>query len=242
MQKACNRNEQVRHYLGDNNKKLDLEGNWKLRPILDLLRKNPSIGVNEGKPIVLWWKGNGDNDSKDIGAVNNGGDNIKKNTPSLQDNAEVSDRQQCPIDVIKEIPRSEVSEVSEVQKGVSTQENSQANGKGITEENKLLAVKSQISHNKEKEEEEGNSSSRRTLLERKTTEDALKATSDTSDTSDSQIGHSPVSCKSDTLTIAKGEVTNKNGSGHLQIRHSKSACVLTSTDIDSSDDEEEAGL
>jgi DNA replicative helicase MCM subunit Mcm2 (Cdc46/Mcm family) len=26
--KACNRNEQVRHYLGDNNKKLDLEGNW----------------------------------------------------------------------------------------------------------------------------------------------------------------------------------------------------------------------
>ena len=78
---------------------------------------------------------------------------------------------------------------------MSTQENSQDHGKSITEENKLLAVKSQVSHNTKKEEE-GNSSSRRTPLERKTTEGALKATSETSDTSDStgiHIGHSPVS-------------------------------------------------
>ena len=166
--KACNRDEQVRHYLGDNNKKLDLESNWKLRPILDLLRKNPSIGVNEGKPIVLWWMGDGDNDSKDIGDANSGGDNINKNTSLLQENAEVSDRQQCPINVAEEIPRSEVSEVSEAGKAVYTEENSPDYGKGMIEENKLLAVKSQISHNANEGEQEGNSSSRRTPIERKT--------------------------------------------------------------------------
>ena len=70
----------------------------------------------------------------------------------------------------------------------------------------------------------------------------IKATSETSDSSDStdiHILHSPFSCKSDTLTIAKGEVTDKSDSGYLQVSHSKSACVLTSADIDSSNDEEE---
>jgi hypothetical protein len=234
--KACNRNEQVKYYLGDNNKKLDLEKNWKLRPILELLRKNHSIGVNDGKPIVLWWKENKDNNI----------DAVRKNTSLLAHNTDEasSSERLCTVNVVENISKSEVSEVSEVQKGVSTQENSQDHGKGITEENKILAVKSQISHNTEKEEEGNSSSSRRTLLERKTTEDALNATSETSDSSDStviHIGHSPVSCKSDTPTIVKGEVIDKNGSGHMQIRHSKSACVLTSADIDSSNDEEEAG-
>ena len=96
---------------------------------------------------------------------------------------------------------------------------------------------------KKEQKQEGNSNSRETPLERKTTEDTLKVTSEASDSSDStgiDIGHSPVpvSCKSSTLVIAEGEASEKSCSGHLQIRHSKSASVLTSEDIDSSDEEE----
>jgi hypothetical protein len=59
---------------------------------------------------------------------------------------------------------------------VSTQENIQEYGKGIIEENKLSAVKNEISYNTEREEQEGNNSSR-TTLEAKTTESALEVTS-----------------------------------------------------------------
>ena len=43
------------HYLGD--KKLDLESNWKLKPILDLLRKNSSVGVNDGNAYCTMVEG-----------------------------------------------------------------------------------------------------------------------------------------------------------------------------------------
>ena len=45
---------EIKQYLGD---KIDLEHNWKLRPILELIRKNPEIEVIDGKPILLHWKG-----------------------------------------------------------------------------------------------------------------------------------------------------------------------------------------
>jgi MCM AAA-lid domain/MCM P-loop domain len=51
---VCSRKIEAKHYLGD---KTDLEHNWKLRPILELIRKNPEIDVIDGKPILLQWKG-----------------------------------------------------------------------------------------------------------------------------------------------------------------------------------------
>ncbi|MBV9178702.1 MAG: hypothetical protein JO297_16885 [Nitrososphaeraceae archaeon] len=64
-----------------------------------------------------------------------------------------------------------------------------------------------------------------------------------SETSDSRAIHivqSLGSYKNGTPSIAEGEEIEKTDSSHLQIRHSKFASVLTSDDIDSSD-EEEAG-
>ena len=51
---VCSRQREINHYLGD---RIDLEYNWKLRPILQLIRKNPKIDVIDGKPILLHWKG-----------------------------------------------------------------------------------------------------------------------------------------------------------------------------------------
>ena len=51
---ACTRKAEIKYYLGD---RIDFEHNWKLRPILDLIRKNSDIDVMDGKPILLHWKG-----------------------------------------------------------------------------------------------------------------------------------------------------------------------------------------
>jgi hypothetical protein len=51
---ACARKAEIESYLGD---RIDFEYNWKLRPILDLIRKNNNIDVIDCKPILLQWKG-----------------------------------------------------------------------------------------------------------------------------------------------------------------------------------------
>lgn len=57
---VCSTKREIKHYLGD---RIDLEHNWKLRPILDLIRKNNEINVIDGKPILLHWKGDKNPDS-----------------------------------------------------------------------------------------------------------------------------------------------------------------------------------
>ena len=60
---ACERNSQVKDYLGRASKDyLSLEDNSKLKPILELLRKNPNIVFVGEKPIVMKW--NPDNHDK----------------------------------------------------------------------------------------------------------------------------------------------------------------------------------
>jgi replicative DNA helicase Mcm len=49
---ACERNEQVKSYLGP---RLDLKHSWKLKAVRDMLVNNPSIRQVNDKPIVLQW-------------------------------------------------------------------------------------------------------------------------------------------------------------------------------------------
>ena len=49
---ACDRNEQVRSYLGN---RLDLKHNWKLQTLREMLVNNLSIKQVKEKPIVLQW-------------------------------------------------------------------------------------------------------------------------------------------------------------------------------------------
>jgi hypothetical protein len=91
---VCARRGEIKQYLGD---RIDLEHNWKLRPALELIRKNPKIDVIDGKPICLYWKGNND----------------KKETSSIQ---EIADNKS--ISVKKKEIETDVSEVSDGTKEV----------------------------------------------------------------------------------------------------------------------------
>jgi hypothetical protein len=76
VRSACQRNEQVKRYIGD---KYTLEYNFKLRPILDLLIKNIHIDQVNQKPIALRW------------ITNPKESNIKVNHPSDASKAGVCD-------------------------------------------------------------------------------------------------------------------------------------------------------
>ena len=49
---ACQKNEQVRNYLGD---KLNVKSNWKLRAVKDMLLNHPCIKQVNDRPILLLW-------------------------------------------------------------------------------------------------------------------------------------------------------------------------------------------
>jgi DNA replicative helicase MCM subunit Mcm2 (Cdc46/Mcm family) len=53
IETVCSRKREIRQYLGG---RIDLEHNWKLRPILELIRNNSDIDVIDAKPILLRWK------------------------------------------------------------------------------------------------------------------------------------------------------------------------------------------
>jgi len=49
---ACQKNEQVRNYLGT---KLNVKSNWKLRAVKDMLLNHPCIKQANDRPILLLW-------------------------------------------------------------------------------------------------------------------------------------------------------------------------------------------
>jgi DNA replicative helicase MCM subunit Mcm2 (Cdc46/Mcm family) len=208
VKQACNRNEQVRYYLG-NDKKIDLENNWKLRPILDLLRKDSSIGVNDGKPIVLWLNRKGDRDCKEANKYNN----IKKDNllssplPYICQNNSTEQSN-------NKIERSEVSEVSEVKKGVIHVERNVLTP--------ILQNANLVNHDETAEVESGRS------LELDC-HSVCELASETSDSSDCR--HIHTGNISDTNSPyrdkEKADDGNGNNNSHLQLKHSQAAHILT---------------
>jgi MoxR-like ATPase len=66
VKSACQRNEQVKRYLGDNKRPLRLQDNWKLRSVYEMLLNHEYIKRVNEKPIVFQWLDN--NSSSDGGS------------------------------------------------------------------------------------------------------------------------------------------------------------------------------
>ncbi|HEU4823511.1 MAG TPA: hypothetical protein VFS97_08820, partial [Nitrososphaeraceae archaeon] len=78
IRSACQRNEQVRNYIGS---KFKLENNKKLRPLLDMLLNHDSVKAVQQKPWVLQWiKDDNSNNSRsgygNIRRSSDGNDNL----------------------------------------------------------------------------------------------------------------------------------------------------------------------
>ena len=86
---ACQRNEQIRNYLGN---RLDIKNNWKLRTVRDMLLDNRSIKQVNEKPIVLLYSE--DRSASLDHVTNNNNDNktsVSQVTGILSDVSEVCD-------------------------------------------------------------------------------------------------------------------------------------------------------
>jgi replicative DNA helicase Mcm len=217
---AYRRNEQVKYYL-NTDKKLDLESNWKLRHVLDLLRKDPSIDIVDEKPIVLRWKddnngvtGSGNNSRKEILLSYIKNDNLS----NIRDNNEITQQHN---------QTSEVSDESEVRKALYNRENSEGSEKDM-ENNISCSVLSDKNRNSDTKYDIS-----RTL--EKSIHDGLKMASETSDSSDSSINtdteNPPANgsyCYAEPiLNIDSTRKSNSGDISHLQLKHSQAAHILT---------------
>jgi replicative DNA helicase Mcm len=86
---ACQRNEQIRNYLGN---RLDIKNNWKLRTVRDMLLDNRSIKQVNDKPIILLWSEGILSDVSDVCDDGNGKETMTSNVRSIPgDVSEVCD-------------------------------------------------------------------------------------------------------------------------------------------------------
>lgn len=79
---ACDRNERVKHYIGD---KFRLQDNVKLRPLLDMLLNHPSINQTQWKPIVLQWS-----ETKTINSDHDDGSDSSQQNVRISNNADTN--------------------------------------------------------------------------------------------------------------------------------------------------------